>query len=178
MSYDISLQKILNGDSNICTPEEAEACINLLKTVHIDEPDEFGFVVLEFDDGSSVEVHLWKDQKAITGLTFFTRGISLSMAEFIYNMAVAGNFVILDTGGEDTLESPIAMMTSRSVLEDVGAEIFENPRLCKDVKELIEIWEINPDDVGRGGPLLVEIPNDALPRPQPQSLFKRLFRRK
>jgi len=175
MSYDISLQKIQNGDSGVCTPKEAEACINLLKTVHTDKPDEFNFVILEFEDGSSVEVSLWKDEKAIAGLTFFTRGISLCMAEFIYNMAVAGNFVILDTGGEDTPESPIAIMTSRSVLEDVGAEVFENPRLCKDIKELTEIWEISPDDIGRGGPLVIEVPNDDLPKPKPRLLFKRLF---
>jgi len=178
MSYDISLQKIQNGDSGICSPEEAKACINLLETVNTDKPDEFNFVILEFEDGSSVEVSLWTDEKAITGCTFFTRGISLCMVEFIYNMAVAGNFVILDTGGEDTPESPIAIMTSRSVLEDVGADVFENPRLCNDIKELTEIWDIRPDDIGRGGPLVIEIPNDALVKPQPQSLFKRLFSKK
>lgn len=178
MSYDISLQKIQNGDSGICSPEEAEACIKLLETVNAYKPDEFSFVILEFKDGSSVEVGLWKDEKAITGCTFFTRGISLCIVEFIYNMAVAGNFVILDTGGEDTPENPIAIMTSRSVLEDVGAEVFENPRLCKDIKELTEIWEISPDDIGRGSPLIIEIPNDVLPKPQPQSLFKKIFSKK
>lgn len=178
MSYDISLQKIQNGDSSVCTAEEAEACINLLKTVNTNKPDEFNFVTLEFEDGSFVEVSLWEDEKAITGITFFTRGISLCMAEFIYNMAVAGNFVILDTGGVDTPESPIAIMTSRSVLEDLGAKVFENPLLCKDIKELTEIWGIGSDDIGRGGPLVIEIPKDDLPKPEPRSLFRRLFSRK
>jgi|GEM_PF-3219313 len=178
MSYDISLQKIDNGDSGICTPEETQACINLLNTVNTDKPDQFNFVVLEFKDGSSVELGLWKDEKAITGCTFFTRGISLRMVEFIFNMAVAGNFVILDTGGSDTPESPIAIMTSSTVLENAGADIFENPLLCTDFEELAEIWGVTPDDTGRGGPLIIEIPNDALPKPKSRSFFKRLFSKK
>jgi len=177
MSYDISLYRIKNGEIVFCTPEEAAACINLLKTVYTNKLYEDNRVVMQFEDGSSVEVGLWEDEKAITGLTFHTRGISLCMAEFIYNMAVAGNFVILDTGGDDTLENPLALMTSTSVLEEVGVNEFENPRLCKDVKDFIDFWGIKPEDTGRGGALVIQVPNDDLPQPEPQSIFKRLFSR-
>lgn len=139
MSYDICLQKIIAGDSGLCTPDEAQACIELLATIVSYEPDEYNFLILEFDDGSSTEISIWDDETAISGCMFFTRGISPPLLEFIYKMSKAGGFVILDTGGSDTAESPMAIMTSNGVLKKVGKNVFEHPRLCETVSELSEI---------------------------------------
>jgi len=176
MSYDICLQKIIAGDSGLCTPDEAQACVQLLATITSDEPDKYNFLVLQFDDGSSTEISVWDDEKAISGCMFFTRGISHSLLEFIYKMSKAGGFVILDTGGSDTPESPIAIMTSKEVLLKVGKNEFEHPKLCGSVLELSEILSSSSDSWIEYRDHVVESSTDPFVKPQKKkSLLKRLF---
>jgi len=145
MSHDIFLNRVVGSEKSVCSPQEAQACVDLLRSINSDKLDEFNFLRLEFQDGSTVEISIWEDATAITGCAFYMRGLSKPLIEFIFDMSLAGNFVILDSSGTDNIDDsrgPLAIMTSPETLNEVGPNIFKHPRLCESVPELAEIFGI------------------------------------
>lgn len=179
MSYDISVQKIVDGDRGLCTPEEARACVQLLRTITTEEPDEFNFLELEFDDGSSVEVSIWDDETAIAGCMLFTRGISEALVKFMFDLATAGNFVILDTGGADTPDSPVAIVTSEDLLATIGDDLFEYPKVCKSASELSAILGLSSEEwLAYRDHVVASYQETPQPEPAQPPFWKRLFKRR
>jgi len=171
MSFDISVHRIINGEAPPCNKDEADACIKLLRSINQETPDEFGFLYLEFEDGSGTEVSIWKDPAEITHCTFFTRGLSKKLLEFIYNMALAGNMVILNMQAEDSSENPTAMAPNQNILDNMGDAGFENIALCESPEKLAQMIDGSFGD-------WADFRDHALQEePKKKSFFKRLFGR-
>jgi len=136
MSFDISVHRIVDGKSPPCNPKEAQACIDLLANITSGQADDFNFLYLEFEDGSGTEVSIWEDPNNITHATFFTRGLSASILGFIYDLAVAGNMMILNMQGSDSSEHPIAIAPNETIKSLIGEAGFEHIVVCSGPEEL------------------------------------------
>ena len=156
MSHDVMLQRLDYGEAGICSPEETKACIALLKPVFPDGHDlsERGNITLP--GGSNTEVNPSFKNSAFESIMFHLRGFSDEMAAFIFKLAQAGDFIIFDTSGEGTPESPMAYATTQAALDrmGIGEDEIPNPCLCESPEHFIrmirggfEAWKSFRDSV-------------------------------
>ena len=94
MSFDVFLQRFENGD---VAEAQREPVLAVLRKTSFRGPDEFGFYIIAFPDRVEVEFSAkgleLKDR--FTGCAFFIRGFGKHLAEFIYQVARAGDMVIM-----------------------------------------------------------------------------------
>jgi hypothetical protein len=105
MSYDIFLQAFRNGEKASGDAGAARAVIERFPFKHQPEFDAFDIDV----DGGSIEMYasgLDGKGDAFTGAMIALRGLSGSMADFIYEFCDAAGFVIFNPGNPLTLIVP------------------------------------------------------------------------
>lgn len=94
MSFDVFLQRFRNGES----ADAPRATVrNVLAREKYQGPDDFGFYLVTFSDGTEVEFSAGglDSDKPFCGCAFHIRGFSGELAKFIFDVATAGDMVIL-----------------------------------------------------------------------------------
>jgi hypothetical protein len=94
MSFDVFLQKFAAGAPAEVNRERVRAVFNEWEFTG---PDNFGFYIVKFSDGSDVELSAksLEGTPTFTGCVFHIRGMSPHVAKFIFEIAKAGDLVIL-----------------------------------------------------------------------------------
>ncbi len=133
MSFDIFLQKFSDGK-----PAEAnrEAVLSLLKKSNFSGPDKFGFHIVKFPDGVDVEFSAKElyGVREFTNCSFHVRGIGPHLIQFIFEIAKAGDMVILPA-----MEDFIPILSLPGQKEHLPQELAENdppPIVCESAAEL------------------------------------------
>lgn len=176
MSYDIILQKIVEGECPACSPQEAKACIELVYSETKNRPTQYENVVLELKDGSLLEMNGWADENDIVSCSFSIRDISNEVFEFIYKMADAGKFVIIDCQASDTPDSPIAIGLSEDIFEQAGEDAFRHPQVCSNPKQLSVLLGVTLDKWAElRDKALSDRTNSNLPVVKKKSFLRKLF---
>jgi hypothetical protein len=133
MSFDVFLQKFEAGK-----PAEAsrERVLTVLKTCKYDGPDGFGFYIVKFPDGLDVEFSAkgLEDPESFTDCAFHIRGMSAHLTRFIFEIAKAGEMVILPV-----MEPFVPILSLPVQMNALPTELAENepkPVLCSSADEL------------------------------------------
>jgi hypothetical protein len=94
MSFDVFLQRFEHGDS---AEVGRRAVLQVLKGATYRGPDQFGFYVVSLPEGGDVEFSAsgLESQDSFNGCAFHVRGFSDSLAKFIFDIARAGDMVII-----------------------------------------------------------------------------------
>ncbi|MDR6937471.1 hypothetical protein [Luteibacter sp. 3190] len=129
MSFDLYLQRFEYGDSAEVSRPEVLAALRRHSQV---AADKFGFYVVDFADGSSVEFSAkgLEGHENFTGCAFLIRGFSQCIVELVFDVAKAGGMVILNAQGNGSAANPIAILTDASQASHLPSEGLPNPVLC------------------------------------------------
>jgi hypothetical protein len=133
MSFDIFLQKFSDGQ-----PAEAnrEAVLAVLKSADFNGPDKFGIHRVKFPDGVDAEFSAKElyDAGEFNACAFHMHGNSPHLSKFIFEIAKAGDMVILPA-----MEDFIPILSSSLQKEHLPQELAENeppPIVCESSEEL------------------------------------------
>ena len=153
MSFDVYLQRFDKGE-----PAEVsrEPVLTVLRSAKFTGPDDLGFYVVEFPDGQDVEFSAEGLQGSgeFTGCAFHIRGISPHLVRFMFEVAKAGDMVLVAT-----MEPFVPILSRPEQRQQVPAELAENdpaPVVCGSPEELhsllsggYESWQEYRDQVLR-----------------------------
>jgi hypothetical protein len=94
MSFDVFLQRFVSGEPAEVDRETVRAI--LMAPSHCG-PDEYGFFILKFPEGVDVELSAkgLDGGGSFTGCAFHVRSLSSNLAAFIFEVAKAGDMVVL-----------------------------------------------------------------------------------
>jgi hypothetical protein len=94
MSFDVFLQRFAGGEPAEVRRESVRAV--LMASSH-SGPDEHGYFIVKFPDGVDVELSAkgLDGSGSFTGCAFHVRGLSSNLAAFIFEIAKAGDMVVL-----------------------------------------------------------------------------------
>lgn len=94
MSFDVFLQRFVGGEPAEVSKESVRA---VLTASSHSGPDENGYFVVKFPDGVDVELSAegLEGSGNFTGCAFHVRGLSSNLAAFIFEIAKAGDMVVL-----------------------------------------------------------------------------------
>jgi hypothetical protein len=122
MSFDLHLAHFTAGDSAAIDPAPVAAV--LARERHTG-PDDFGFYCVEFADGTSVELNAsgLDGKDSFCGCAFHIHGIGPALVDFVFDIARAGDFVIFNSQGEDSPESPVLILVSPGQETNVPADV-------------------------------------------------------
>ena len=111
MSFDLYLHHFAVGESEPINPAPVQKVLALER---YQGPNQFGFYVIEFPDGVGVKFNAsgLDGTEPFSGCAFHIRGISPQLIQFVYDVAVAGDFVIFNCQGADTAESPVLILVA------------------------------------------------------------------
>ena len=126
MSFDLYLQRFQAG----CKASADKAgLLSLLRSHSVGPPDEFGFYVIKFSDGSSVELSAsgLESEENFTSCAFHLREFSPHVISFIFDVASETQMVILNTQGEDSETSPSLLLLQSTKLDDLPSDIGFRP---------------------------------------------------
>ncbi len=129
MSFDVFMQKFENGDSALCTPQEHSSIHDTLKTYGYDGPDEYGFYIVHFSNGASVEFSAagLDAPSGFGNCALHMRGFHEEVITFIYKIATVGNFVIINAQANGTPESPMFIVINEAQTQHLpDGEDFHN----------------------------------------------------
>jgi hypothetical protein len=157
MSFDLFLHRFQEGET---ATADRDAVLAVLRRYCDAHEDEFGFYLVEFGDGSRVEFSAkgLQSDGEFSGCAFHLRSFSAAVVTFVYQVAVAGDFVIINAQGNGSFESPlcitVAVSQSRHLPEGLG-----EPRLVESAAALamslgadMAGWQAYRDHViGRSG---------------------------
>jgi hypothetical protein len=133
MSFDVFLQRFVGGE-----PAEVrrESVRTVLMASSHSGPDEYGYFVVTFPDGLEVELSAkgLDGSGSFTGCAFHVRGLSSSLAAFIFEIARAGDMVVLPAM-EDSVPILSAPEQRNELPSDLQASERE-PVLCRSASEL------------------------------------------
>lgn len=113
MSFDLFLQRFRHGEP---ASADRSAILSLLRRHCSDKPDDFGFYVIEFSDGTGAEFSA-KELEAegeFTGCAFYLRTVSAQIISFVHAVAAAGDMVVINPQGEDSKVSPSVILCAKS----------------------------------------------------------------
>jgi hypothetical protein len=133
VSFDVFLQRFANGES---AEVDRRPVREVLRAATYRGPDDFGFYVVAFPDGVEVEVSAGglESEEAFTGCTFHIRGFGDGLLKFMFDVAQAGDMVIIPA-----MEGrPLVL-----VLEDQKAGVPAN--LCESFQPILVR---SPDELG------------------------------
>jgi hypothetical protein len=133
MSFDVFLQKFDAGEP---AQADRELVLNVLRTHRYDGPDGFGFYVVKFPDGSDVEFSAkgLEDNTGFTDCAFHIRGMGQHLVRFIFEIAKAGDMVILPA-----MDPFVPILSRPAQIDAVPAGLAENdpkPVFCESADEL------------------------------------------
>ncbi|MGC1619983.1 MAG: hypothetical protein WA765_15950 [Candidatus Acidiferrum sp.] len=94
MSFDVFLQKFAAGEP---VEVDRDSVLAVLQTREFIGPDEFGFYIVKFPGGVDVELSAkgLNGGAIFTGCAFHIRGMSPHLISFIFEIARAGDMVVL-----------------------------------------------------------------------------------
>jgi len=133
MSFDVILIKFSAG---MPAKSNREAVLAVLNAAKFQGPNDHDFYVVEFADGYSVELYSngLHGEGEFTGCTFFMRGMSPDLVRFVFDMAKAGDMVMLPT-----MENFVPILSSPGQQNELPKDLAENeipPVLCRSPEEL------------------------------------------
>lgn len=109
MSFDLSLFRFADGDGGR-VDATAMAALRAVIARHCgDAPDQFGYVLVNFEDGSSVELNTSGLEDEYTSCNFHIRSFSPHVLSFVYDLARAGGLTVLNPQSGGTEDSPMAL---------------------------------------------------------------------
>jgi hypothetical protein len=159
MRFDLFLHRFHEGET---APADRDAVLAVLRRYCDANEDKFGFYLVEFDEGSRVEFSaqgLQSDEQ-FSGCAFHLRSFSAAVITFVYEVAVAGDFVIINAQGDGSFESPLSITVeasqSRHLPEGLGEpRLVESPEaLAMSLGADMAGWQAYRDHVlGRSGNL-------------------------
>jgi hypothetical protein len=123
MSFDLFLQRFQEGET---APTNRDAVLEVLRRYSGAKSDKYGFYVVEFEDSSCVEFSAkgLESEAEFSGCAFHLSSFSPAVITFVYQVAVAGDFVTINAQGNGSLESPLAILVvaaqSRHLPEGLG----------------------------------------------------------
>ena len=133
MSFDVFLQRFAGGE---CGEVNRERVLAVLRTTKFTGPDAFGFYIVEFPDGRDVEFSAkgLEDFHGFTNCAFHIRGGSPHLTKFIFEIARAGDMVIVAA-----MEPFMPILSSPEQLKELPVELAQNdpqPVVCNSPEEL------------------------------------------
>jgi len=120
VSFDVFLQRFADGQ----TAEADRRCVlEVLKATTYRGPDDFGFYVVAFPDGVAVEFSAsgLESGLSFTGCAFHIRGSGDSLMKFMFDVARAGDMVIIPT-----MEGSLVILVSENQKANLPAEVSES----------------------------------------------------
>ncbi|WP_199101102.1 hypothetical protein [Dyella sp. ASV21] len=141
MSFDLFLQRFVSGDSAEVSRTVVLAALRRHSQV---AADRFGFYLVDFADGSSVEFSAkgLEGDESFTGCAFHVRGFSQSVIEFVFDIAKTGDMVILNAQGTGDASSPVAILTDMSQATHLPTEGLPNPVVCESSEHLSKLFGV------------------------------------
>jgi hypothetical protein len=132
MSFDLHLQHFAAGESSPIDPAPVTAALARQRYMG---PDDFGFYIVEFAGGSSVEFNAsWlNSRESFTECAFHIRGTCPELFEFVFEVARAGDFVIFNAQGDDSAESPVLILVRPDQEAELPADLvaqFQSRPVC------------------------------------------------
>ncbi|MBM7129562.1 hypothetical protein [Dyella mobilis] len=147
MSFDLFLQRF---DSGTSAQVDRAAVLSVLRTVCQQPEDRFGFYLVEFPDGSHVELSAkgLETDDEFTGCAFHLRGFSKSLIFFVYDIAVAGDMVIFNAQGrsESQAEMPMTILTSADQAPHLPSAVAECFAICSSGVQLAQLLGASIED--------------------------------
>lgn len=122
MSFDVFLQRFENGE---VADVQREPVLDVVRKHTFRGPNEFGFYIIEFPDGVEVEfcAEGLELEERFTGCAFFIRGFGKHLADFIYQVARAGDMLIIPM-----MEGSPLVFVSENQRTHVSADFLERAR--------------------------------------------------
>jgi hypothetical protein len=153
VSFDIFLQRFENGTS-VAVPREPVR--EVLRQTSCNEPDESGFYAVTFPDGVEAEFSAkgLESNEPFTGCAFHIRGFSEGLMRFIFEIALAGDMVIMPAMEDNPL-----ILLSKDQESHVPPEVLDRfrPVTVESPGELgailtggFEGWSAYRDQIVRG----------------------------
>lgn len=137
MSFDLFLNRFQEGET---APADRDAVLGVLRRYSDANADKYGFHLVELDDGSSVEFSakgLHSDEE-FSGCAFHLRSFSEAVITFVYQVAVAGDFVVINAQGNGSLESPLSIAVAASQSRHLPEGLGE-PQLAESAQALAKL---------------------------------------
>ena len=133
MSFDVFLQRFVGGEPAEVPRESVRAV--LMASSH-SGPDEHGYFVVKFPDGVDVELSAkgLDGSGSFTGCAFHVRGFSPNLAAFIFEIAKAGDMVVLPT-----MEDFVPILSAAEQKNELPSDLQNSapaPIWCKSAPEL------------------------------------------
>ncbi len=138
MSFDLFLQVFRAG--NAATVDRARVSA-VLHQHRYDAPDKFSFYRVHFPDGSDVDFSAsgLESDDEFDGCAFHIYGFTPSIVNFIFDVAKAGEMVILNAQGSNTLASPTFILTDQSQSAELPEDAGACPVVCHSAEHLSEL---------------------------------------
>ncbi|MDR2127892.1 MAG: hypothetical protein LBP52_02320 [Burkholderiaceae bacterium] len=146
MSFDLYLEHFESGES---APVDRDKILAILLREHC-QKDRYGFHLAEFSDGTHVSMTMPNLEdgeegedggKDFTGCAFHLRGFSPMIINFIFSVAEAGDMVIFNFQGKNTVDDPVLIALNPQQLPHLpklttnGTEAYI-PVLCTSPEQL------------------------------------------
>lgn len=133
MSFDVYLQKFADGKPAEVNRDRVNA---VLKAWEFTGPDDFGFYVVKFPGGFEVDFSAkgLDGTSAFTGCAFCIRGISSQLVGFIWEIAKAGDMLILPA-----MDDFVPILSSPEQSQQLSLDLAQDwpePVICGSPKEL------------------------------------------
>jgi hypothetical protein len=133
MSFDVFLQRFVGGEPAEVHKESVRAI--LMARPH-SGPDEYGYFIVTFPDGVDVELSAkgLDGSGSFTSCAFHVRGLSCNLAAFIFEVAKAGDMVVLPAMKDFVPILSAAEQRNELPLDLQAGE--REPVLCRSASEL------------------------------------------
>jgi hypothetical protein len=133
MSFDVFLQRFVGGEPAAVNRDRVRA---VLVSREFTGPDQFGFYGVSFADGVHVEFSAkgLAHETEFDGCAFHIRGISSDLAQFVWEIAKAGDMVILPA-----MEDFVPILSSPEQTRDLPPDLREgypHSVVCSSAEEL------------------------------------------
>ncbi len=135
MSFDLFLEHFEAGESAQAAKTRV---LSTLRKIHPAPADQFGFYLIRFPGGSSIEFSAkgLEEEEDFSGCAFHLRGFSKEVFKFIFDIAKAGDMVIFNAQGRDSASSPLAILTNEKQRAEMPERVASQPVLCESADHL------------------------------------------
>ncbi|MFL6632456.1 MAG: hypothetical protein ACJ8HJ_09095 [Massilia sp.] len=121
MSFDLYLIRLENGEP---VQPDRSAILEVFRRYPNVDADGSDFYDVSFDDGSHVQLlakGLETDEE-LNICTFYLRNFTFPIMRFIYEVAVAGDMMVMNPQGQGTEDSPAALIVNEAQRQRLWAD--------------------------------------------------------
>ena len=142
MSFDLFVVHVKDGDA---APAERRPVLDVLDRYGNVERQDKGFYDAVFDDGSHVEFSAkgLETDEDFDVCAFYLRNFTFPIMRFIYEVAVAGDMVVVNAQGHGTEESPSTIIVN----EGQRQHLWPDPGVVRLVTSPLELAQALVGDV-------------------------------